>query len=595
MNQKTIKDLMLLLSFQHLLSKHAVARSVSGVASIFTGFIFLITVVHQVHAQEAFTIEPVEVTPECTTYSFNPHDFEDKKESRDAKSPFEALQGKTIRNIRVEQINVFNENDPDENNRIYRLLNKFHITTREKVIKSQLLFKSGDKVNYKNLEETARNLRTRKYLTNAHVFPEKVCGDNVDVVVITQDAWVLEPQVSFSHQSSNNESGFAISDGNVLGTGNSFKIGYEENKLRNTISYDFSNSYFLNRQIAVRALYQDTSDGRNMLFTLERPFYSLDTPRAMGLQYSDLSQVEEIRSHDDVINSFRHRAIDNEIYYGLATDINSDFTQRWVLGITHEEDSFFTNEDTLQSIPERDKAVYPWIEYQYLQNQYGVFKNLNQIQRPEDISTGQTVKARLGFAGTAFGNPDDVLRYKITYGNIIEKTDAHILEVEAILDGRQHLGIDSLDPNLFTSTVAYHYLINDKNRWYVRAEFGVGENLPQYKELTVGDITGLRGYPTDYLRGRKRYVVSVERRYFSDVHLFNIFRVGGVLFVDAGKAWGLPTEANSPLLSNVGVGLRLSSTKIRIGNIVHIDVAMPINAKEDISKYQLILGAYQKF
>ena len=105
----------------------------------------------------------------------------------------------------------------------------------------------------------------------------------------------------------------------------------------------------------------------------------------------------------------------------------------------------------------------------------------------------------------------------------------------------------------------------------------------------------MRGYPTDYLRGRKRYVVSVERRYFSDVHLFNIFRVGGVLFVDAGKAWGLPTEANSPLLSNVGVGLRLSSTKIRIGNIVHIDVAMPINAKEDISKYQLILGAYQKF
>jgi len=583
------------LSKLNLFSKLTYTASVADSRRIVFGItICTFALVNNSNAQEAFTAEPV-VTPNCTVYNLNPHDFEHKKESRDDDSPFEVLQGKTIRNIRVQQINVFNENDPDENNRIYRLLNKLHITTREKVIRSQLLFKSGDKVNYKNLEETARNLRTRNYLTNAHVFPEQVCGDDVDVVVITQDSWVLEPQVSFSHESSNNESGFAISDGNVLGTGNAFKIGYEENELRKTISYDFSNPYFLNKQIAVHALYEDTSDGRNMLLTVARPFYSLDTPRAMGIQYSDLSQVEEIRSHDDVINSFRHRAIDNEIYYGLATDINSTFTQRWVAGVTHEEDSFFVNDDTLQSIPERDKAVYPWIEYQYLQNQYGVFKNLNQIQRPEDISTGQTVKARLGFAGTAFGNPDDVLRYKITYGNIIEKANTHILEMEAILDGRQHLGIESLDPNLLTSTVAYHYLINDKNRWYVRAEFGVGDYLPQYKELTVGGITGLRGYPVDYLRGRKRYVFSVERRYFSDIHIFNLLRVGGVVFVDAGKAWGLPTEVNSPLLSNVGVGLRLSSTKVRIGNIVHIDVAMPTAARSGISKYQLILGAYQKF
>jgi len=583
------------LSKLNLFSKLTYTASVADSRRIVFGItICTFALVNNSNAQEAFTAEPV-VTLDCTVYNLNPHDFEHKKESRDDDSPFEVLQGKTIRNIRVQQINVFNENDPDENNRIYRLLNKLHITTREKVIRSQLLFKSGDKVNYKNLEETARNLRTRNYLTNAHVFPEQVCGDDVDVVVITQDSWVLEPQVSFSHESSNNESGFAISDGNVLGTGNAFKIGYEENELRKTISYDFSNPYFLNKQIAVHALYEDTSDGRNMLLTVARPFYSLDTPRAMGIQYSDLSQVEEIRSHDDVINSFRHRAIDNEIYYGLATDINSTFTQRWVAGVTHEEDSFFVNDDTLQSIPERDKAVYPWIEYQYLQNQYGVFKNLNQIQRPEDISTGQTVKARLGFAGTAFGNPDDVLRYKITYGNIIEKANTHILEMEAILDGRQHLGIESLDPNLLTSTVAYHYLINDKNRWYVRAEFGVGDYLPQYKELTVGGITGLRGYPVDYLRGRKRYVFSVERRYFSDIHIFNLLRVGGVVFVDAGKAWGLPTEVNSPLLSNVGVGLRLSSTKVRIGNIVHIDVAMPTAARSGISKYQLILGAYQKF
>ncbi|RYZ93352.1 MAG: hypothetical protein EOO68_21840, partial [Moraxellaceae bacterium] len=140
-----------------------------------------------------------------------------------------------------------------------------------------------------------------------------------------------------------------------------------------------------------------------------------------------------------------------------------------------------------------------------------------------------------------------------------------------------------------------HYLQDEKNRWYARVEFGVGENLPQYKELTVGDINGLRGYPTDYLRGDKRYVFSLERRYFSDIHIFNLLRVGGVVFFDAGKAWGLPNEPESPLLSDVGIGLRFSSTKVRIGNVIHIDVAMPTKSQDGLSKYQLTIGAFERF
>lgn len=326
-----------------------------------------------------------------------------------------------------------------------------------------------------------------------------------------------------------------------------------------------------------------------------RPFYALDSPWASGLQISDLSQVEEVRSRGEVINTFSHQAINNEIYYGKATDITHEHTQRWLVGFTHEEDTFSADIDTLQPIPQRDKAVYPWVEYQYLQNKYGVFKNVNQIQRPEDISMGQTMSFRLGFAGTAFGNQDDVLRYKANYTNIIDFSDRHLLEFELGLDGRQHLKFDELDPNIFTSSVAYHYLLDEKNRWYARIEFGAGESLPQYKQLTVGDLTGLRGYPTDYLRGDRRYVITLERRYFSDIHIFNVMRVGGVAFIDAGKAWGLPNEPRAPLLSNVGIGLRLSSTKVRIGNIIHVDVAMPTSSSEGLSKYQLTIGAYQKF
>jgi hypothetical protein len=345
----------------------------------------------------------------------------------------------------------------------------------------------------------------------------------------------------------------------------------------------------------VRALYADSSDGRSTLLSVAKPFYALDTPWAAGAQVSDLSQVEEIRSRGEKVNAFRHQSVNNEVYIGKATDINHNFTQRWLVGYTEEEDSFYPDENTKQGIPDRDKAVYPWVEYQYLQNRYGVFKNLNQIQRPEDISVGQTLKVRLGYAGKTFGNPDDVIRYKAEYTNVVDVSDVHLLEFELDLDGRQHLKYDNLDPTILTSSIAYHYLIDEKNRWYARAEFGMGENLPQYKELTVGDITGLRGYPTDYLRGDRRYVFTLERRYFSDIHIFNLMRLGAVVFVDVGKAWGLPGEPQSPVLSDVGIGLRFSSTKVRIGNIIHIDIATPTTAKEGIDKYQLTIGAFQKF
>jgi len=531
----------------------------------------------------------------CTEYALNLQDMAAQKTWRVDQEPFKNLQGKTIRHISFHQLTIFDEKNPDENNQLYLLFNSLHIKTRKDVIESQILFHPGDKINDQVIDESARNLRMRKYLSTAFILPERVCGDMVDVAVITQDAWAIMPQVAYSHKSNDNQSGFGINDGNILGTGNSFTVGYSQSQLRNTVSYDFSNPYFLNRQVSVHALYQDTSDGRNSLLAIEHPFYSLDSPWASGMQWSDLSQTEEIRSHGVVENSFRHRAIDNELYVGEAIDINANYSQRLLMGWAHEEDVFWSTSHTLQNIPAHDKSVYPWLEYQYLENRYVVFKNLNQIQRPEDVAMGQTATFRLGMAGTAFGNPDDVIRYKGDYINIMDISERQLLSWELVLDGKHHMGINDLDPSLLSSTLSYYYFQDEKNRWYAELDYAVGDSLPQYKELTVGDITGLRGYPTDYLRGNKRYVFTLERRYFSDVHLFNLMRLGGVIFFDTGKAWGLNNEPQSPLLSDVGIGLRLSSSKVRIGNVIHVDIAFPTSAAQGLSRYQLTIGAQQKF
>ncbi len=543
---------------------------------------------------EALAEKPA-VVPQCTKFSRLRLDVAVAKSSKINNDLFKGLEGKIIRSITFKPIDVFDEEDPKENNWLYRSLNQLHFTTHSNVVESQLLFKVGDPVNKQSIHETERILRQRKYFTNAYILPESVCGNEVDLLVVTQDAWVLEPEFSFSQKSGDTESGYGISDGNILGTGNALSIGYSKNEQRSGVGYEFYNPYFLNKKIAVRAEYEDTSDGRNSLLNVSRPFYSLETPWAAGMRLEDISLVDIIRSRDDVVNEFRHQTLLNEVFLGKATDVTSDRTQRWLIGFTNEEHKFYTTEDTLQGIPIDHKMNYPWVEYQYHENKFGIFKNVNQIQRPEDIALGQNFSFRLGYGSKSFDNPDDVVRFKGEYINITDVADHHILEYEVKINGRHHLELNSLDSTILTTQVSYNYFQDDKNRWYVRMNYDVGQDLAQYEELTVGGVTGLRGYPVDYSRGKKRYVFTLERRYFTDFHVFNLLRVGAVAFFDMGKAWGLVDQPYSPLLTNVGVGLRLSSTKIRVGNIVHIDIATPTSAKSGIDKYQLTIGAEAKF
>ncbi len=508
---------------------------------------------------------------------------------------FNGLEGKRIRRIHFNSLSIFDKDNPRENNRLYMFLNKLHINTRPRVIEAQLLFNEGEVLDISRIEESERILRKRPYLTNAYILPLNICQDQVDLVVITQDAWALEPQFSVSKESESTNSGFAISDGNILGSGNSLTVGYEENAQRNLVNYDFRNPHIFNSQIAVKLYYADTSDGRDTIVDVSHPFYSLQTPWSAGVYTQDVTQEEKIRHMDMEINEFQHQSMNSQVYFGVASEITNNFTRRWLFGFSNEEDNFYPTQDTLQTVPLARKAVYPWVEFQLLENRFGVFKNVNQIQRPEDIALGQNVTFRLGYGGAAFDNSEDVIRYIGSYKNIAEVSKHHILETGVALNGRHYSNLNNLSTAVASFTINYNYFQDEKRRWYMGLRYDLGQDLAQYEELTLGDITGLRGYPTDFQRGDESYVFTLEHRYFSDLHIFNLMRLGAVAFIDVGKAWGIEEYGYSPLLSNFGVGLRLSSSKVRIGNVVHIDIATPMTARDGVDKYQLTIGAKQRF
>jgi hemolysin activation/secretion protein len=126
----------------------------------------------------------------------------------------------------------------------------------------------------------------------------------------------------------------------------------------------------------------------------------------------------------------------------------------------------------------------------------------------------------------------------------------------------------------------------------------VGHALEADHELSLGGDTGLRGYPLRYQSGSGRALLTLEQRFYTNRSLWNLADIGGAIFFDAGRSWGAsafgPTE-NYGLLKDIGLGLRLGSTRSSLGNVLHIDIAFPLDGPRSLGTAQLVIQTKHSF
>lgn len=503
---------------------------------------------------------------------------------------YHLFEGKIIAAIRFLQVDVFDLNDPSENNRLYALVNKLHFNTRASTIAPQLLFVEGDTVNSAILAESERLLRAQHYLSNAQITVDDVCGEEVALLVKTRDIWTTELEVSLGHQGGETKHGFGVSEGNIFGTGNSIAIGYNKTLDRSSVSYGFHSPHLFNTRLTSDISFTETSDGQESHFVLINPFYSLQTPWAAGVASHDVVEKEIIRSRGEIIDEYRHGSERQELFTGFSLKANFDYTHRLSLGVSQERNIYEELPLTDLALPGNENLVYPWLEYRFIENQFAVYQNLNQMHLVEDLSMGADLQLRVGYAGAMYGNSNDAWRYHLRYNDLLGVGEHHLIKYSISADGYAYTDPEIKGRSLWGGNLGYYYLLGDKHRIFVYFDYRQGHNLLLHDELNAGGEPGLRGYPLGYQRGDRRYLLTLEKRYITDWHIFNLFRLGAVTFVDFGRAWGAGYE-NASHLSNVGVGLRVSSSKAKVGNIVHIDLAFPLADKQQVDEYQWVVSA----
>ena len=505
--------------------------------------------------------------------------------------------GAVIGEITLDKENVFNPERPGEDNALYRLANRWHVMTRDVVILRQLLVRSGDRYSQRLVEESERLLRQNAYLYDAKITAVRFEDGVVDLRVWTRDLWTLMPGLSVSRTGGENKTRVSLSERNLLGHGVSVRVNYIEDVDRETTSFQYHDRNLGSTWWSLFVEVADKSDGDTLDLRLARPFYALDTRWSAGGSLFDDSREVSLY---DLGNEVAEYAMDSEFhtaFFGWSTGLHKGWVRRYSAGYVYDRRRFRDVPGGVlpQFLPVDRTLAYPYVAFELLEDHFESTSNRDQIERTEDFYLGTRLTALLGYSAGGFGADRDSLIYRLAASRGFGSIEKKALILSTALSGRRD---DGRTANRRLSLDARYYnKINDKRLVFMTLHATHGENLDFDALLDLGGDTGLRGYPLRYQVGESRVLFTVEKRYFTDWYPFRLARVGGAIFADVGRTWGTNPVGGRSLgwLKDVGIGLRLAPTRASGRDVIHFDIAFPLDGDPSIDDVQFLVESKRSF
>lgn len=499
--------------------------------------------------------------------------------------------GATIGKIVLLKENVFDPSTPAEDRWLYRLANRWHVVTRDSVIRQQLLFEEGDRFSQRLLDESARSLRRNDYLFTATVEPLRYADGAVDVLVRTKDAWTFRPGVSLSRSGGKNKARASLAETNLLGTGARLRLAYTDDVDRQSTAFLFSDNNLGESWVSMSLELADTSDGSFAALDLVRPFYALDTRWSAGFQVVDDTREERLYELGEEVAEYQQDSNYYSAFGGWSTGLRDGWVWRWTAGMVYDDQQFSeVLEPTLQNVlPDDRRLVYPFIGLEILEDDFEIASNRDQIGRPEDFYMGKRMSARLGYADDDFGSDRDSIVYSVEASRGFGRIDSKALFFSATANGRID---DGAHANAIIGFGARYYnQVSDKRLFFMAFDGRLGHNLDLDNPLELGGDNGLRGYPLRYQSADASVLFTIEERYFTDWYPFRLFRVGGAVFADIGRTWGDNPVGSGSIgwLKDVGFGLRIGPTRSGGHEVIHLDITFPLDGDPSIDKVQFLL------
>ncbi len=481
--------------------------------------------------------------------------------------------GTPIVTIVVVRDDIFNTSDPETSSWPYRWANALHVLTRERYIRSLLLFKEGDKLDPAQVAESERILRGTGFLSPVTITARPVPG-GAEVTVRTHDQWTMLVGASFGLAGNRTHMGGSLSEDNFLGWGKQVLTEYDSSTERTITTLRYKDSLLLGTRWQLRVQHRKLSDGKDDEIDLAYPFFALATPRAGGVSWlrSSLTEYLYVGSHHAVEGTTD--ATSFQLWGGVRMPWDSGTTDRLTFGV-FKDSADFSDWRTVDGRP------YPTPEGHFMQgvlvgwdhqvDRWLVVSGFRAWQRQEDVALGPNWTVTAGVSTPAFGG--DRTRIKLT----------GLLNL-AFLSGRQfswlNVGSDGrLESGALVNQVTHLDAGTARTGdvgWRARISLDLGHELDGDRQLTLGADTGLRGWDPDTFDGTSRAVANLEWRHVLTGEVLHLGIIGGVVFADAGKTWAPRVGPSTDgVRGDFGVGLLIESTRAALLRVIRVEVARP--------------------
>ena len=473
----------------------------------------------------------------------------------------EPFAGKTIGEISIDRRPIFDA----DGNWLERAANKTHMLTRERVIRRDLLFRTGEQLDPQTIIRNKQLLRSRSYLSDVDisVVPDPVDTTCVNIAITTRDSWTISVDGGLH---SEGRTTVGVYDANIFGTGNLLRINTNFNREDfsyggNLVEYEIPNvlgTFYTADFAGGRDFYNST-----LSLGLRKEFLR-PTDYEIGLTYGDIREKRYMIEQDtsllvkqrnlDVWGGYSHLipALRSSFYvtgrynYRRVSErpaVSADYNP-----ILHDQDALLAGVGLYRERFYTANMVYGFGLREYLATGY-------KAELVSGYVWGEFRDAMyLGISYVTGGfRPVGYLMGGLTLGSYIDTGSGMWRQSAVDVDLRWF-------SNLFM-------LRRSRIRQFLSLNYTQGWNRLSGSDESIRftDENGLQALK-EHVIGTNRMILNTETVLFSPYHPLG-FRIAFFGFADFGLIGYSPNIFKNEFYTSLGIGVRLRNERLVFNTI----------------------------
>ncbi len=494
----------------------------------------------------------------------------------------------------------------------YGIANGIHADTNEDFLRAELLLRVGDCYDPFLVEESGRLLRQLGFIDRAEVTGVPQPDGSVHIMVETWNSWTLQFEPRFRFEEGFEFAGLDITERNLFGRGILLGGFYRQNRERLNVGGRFATPHLLGTRWDARLQASRTRAGNAFQQGFFYPFVG------------EVGRRAAVQSFVQLEDQFSYSLPAGGTYSNVVQPYGQQSSQITVAGrigrpgrltifgggLSREEWDYPTFPDGAEVVrdgdfgntepapPEITAILAPQLRG-YSTTRVNLIlaqrnlsfqrrERLDALRGIQDVAIGTEVALVLGrsiplLGSNAAKEDSDFFGRVRLFGGLAP--GRWVLASAVSVEGRKIFGeAENGWKDVLGEFDLYSYWRpseTSRHTLFARLSGAGGWSVTGPFQLTLGGVSGLRGYSLDNHPGGKRLIASLEDRIYFASPRNGFIDLGMTAFVDVGSIWagGVPFGADSGTLATAGAGLRIGFPGGTRG-VTRIDVAFPLNGPD---------------